>query len=63
MDSEYMYSALGVNWSSNKQKPLIDNWSFEVFHDQYTDNLYSENSIGGVGVMLKMQALKSMRAF
>ena len=56
MDSEYMYSSLGVNWDSKKPKSLIKKWSLELFHDQYTDNLYSDNSIAGVGFMLKMRS-------
>ena len=56
MDSEYVYSSLGVNWDSKKPKSLIKKWSLELFHDQYTDNMYSDNSTGGVGFMLKLRS-------
>lgn len=56
MDSEYMYNSLGINWGATKPKSLIKKWSLELFHDQYTDNLYSSNSAGGVGFMLRMRS-------
>ena len=59
MDSEYLYSSLGINWDSEKPKSLIKKWSLELFHDQYTDNLYSDNNTGGVGFMLKMRSKTS----
>ena len=59
MDSEYMYNSLGINWDSKKPKSLIKKWSLELFHDQYTDNLYSDNNTGGVGFMLKMRSKTS----
>ena len=59
MDSEYMYSSLGINWDSKKPKSLIKKWSLELFHDQYTDNLYSDNNTGGVGFMLKLRSTTS----
>lgn len=58
MDSEYLYSSLGINWDSKNTKSLIKKWSLEVFHDQYTDNIYSDNT-GGVGFMLKMRSKTS----
>ena len=62
MDSEYMYSSLGVNWDSSKPKSFIKKWSLELFRDQYIDNLYSDNSIGGVGFMLKLRSATNPRA-
>lgn len=59
MDSEYLYSSLGINWDSEKPKSLIKKLSLELFHDQYTDNLYSENNTGGVGFMLKLRSTTS----
>jgi hypothetical protein len=59
MDSEYLYSSLGINWDSKKPKTLIQKWSLELFHDQYIDNLYSDNSTSGVGFMLKMRSKAS----
>jgi hypothetical protein len=59
MDSEYMYSSLGINWDSKKPRSLIKKMSLELFHDQYTDNLYSDNSTAGVGVMLKLRSTTS----
>ena len=56
MDSEYMYNSLGVNWGATKPKSFIKKWSLELFHDQYTDNLYSSNSAGGAGFMLRMRS-------
>lgn len=59
MDSEYMYSSLGINWDSKKPKSLIKKLSLELFHDQYTDNMYSDNNTGGVGFMLKLRSKTS----
>jgi len=59
MDSEYMYSSLGINWDAKKPKSLIKKCSLELFHDQYSDNLYSDNSTAGVGFMLKLRSTTS----
>ena len=59
MDSEYRYSSLGINWDSKKPKTLIQKWALELFHDQYIDNLYSDNNTSGVGFMLKMRSKAS----
>jgi hypothetical protein len=56
MDTEYYYSSLGVKWVSDRQKPLIKQWSFEVFHDQYIDNVYSGSNTGGLGVWLTLKS-------
>jgi hypothetical protein len=56
LDTQYFYHSLGVNWVSDKPKPLIKQWSFEVFHDQYTDNVYSGNNTGGFGFWLTLKS-------
>jgi len=56
LDTEYYYNSLGVNWVSDKPKPLIKQWSFEVFHDQYTDNVYSDSSVGGLGFWFTLKS-------
>jgi hypothetical protein len=59
LDTEYYYSSLGVNWVSDKPKPLIKQWSFEVFHDQYVDNVYSDSSTGGLGFWFTLKSSPS----
>ena len=56
LDTEYYYSSLGVNWISDKPKPLIKQWSFEVFHDQYVDNVYSDSNTGGLGFWFTLKS-------
>jgi hypothetical protein len=56
MDTEYYYSSLGVKWISDRPKPLIKQWSFEVFHDQYIDNVYSGSNTSGLGVWLTLKS-------
>jgi hypothetical protein len=56
VDSSYLYTSLGLNWDSKKPKSLIKQWSVELFYDQYVDNIYSDNSTGGLGFMLKLRS-------
>lgn len=56
LDTEYYYNSLGVNWVSDRPKPLIKQWSFEVFHDQYMDNVYSGNDVGGLGFWFTLKS-------
>lgn len=59
LDTEYYYNSVGVNWVSAKPKPLIKQWSLELFHDQYLDNVYTESNTGGFGVWLTMKSAPS----
>jgi hypothetical protein len=59
LDTEYYYSSLGVNWISDKPKPLIKQWSFEVFHDQYIDHVYSDSNTGGLGLWFTLKSSPS----
>jgi hypothetical protein len=59
LDTRYYYNSVGVDWVSAKPKPLIKQWSFELFHDQYVDNVYSESNTGGFGVWLTMKSAPS----
>jgi hypothetical protein len=59
LDTEYYYNSLGVNWVSDRPKPLIKQWSFEVFHDQYTDNVYSDSNVGGLGFWFTLKSSPS----
>jgi hypothetical protein len=56
LDTEYYYSSLGVDWISDKPKPLIKQWSFEVFHDRYIDHVYSDSNTGGLGLWLTLKS-------
>jgi len=56
MDTEYYYSSLGVKWVSDRPQPLIKQWSFEVFHDQYIDNVYADSNTGGLGVWFTLKS-------
>ena len=59
LDTEYYYSSLGVNWISDKPKPLIKQWSFEVFHDRYIDHVYSDSNTGGLGLWFTLKSSPS----
>ena len=59
LDTEYYYSSLGVNWVSDKPKPLIKQWSFEAFHDRYVDNVYSGSNTGGLGFWFTLKSSPS----
>lgn len=59
LDTEYYYNSLGVNWVSDRPKPLIKQWSFEVFHDQYLDNVYSDSNVGGLGFWFTLKSSPS----
>jgi hypothetical protein len=59
MDTGYLYSSLGVDWDAMKPKAFIKKWSFEVFYDQYVDNMYSGNNTDGFGFMLKLRSSPS----
>jgi hypothetical protein len=59
LDTRYYYNSVGVDWVSAKPKPLIKQWSLELFHDQYVDNVYTESNTGGFGVWLTMKSAPS----
>jgi hypothetical protein len=56
VDNSYLYTSLGVNWESGKKNSLVKQWSVELFHDQYRDNVYSDSNTGGPGIMLKLRS-------
>lgn len=56
LDYSYLYTSLGVNWDAKRPKSLIKQWSLELYRDQYVDNVYRDNNVGGFGFMLNLRS-------
>lgn len=54
-DTEYLYSALGVDWPTRKTAPDSSRWVVQLTYDSYIDNIYSSANTGDTTLWLKFR--------